>query len=128
MMKWKIVLLLLIVVKLSYATVYPVYWRCANNQLIAVNPQVTIENKRMDLYVNYNALQSKAPDSSPLQAEHTVNIPAILARGNFIMLGAKDDWQMNCVGQLVSNQSGKQVIFDVNGNAATCPLIPKGCA
>lgn len=111
-----------------YAKEYPAYWLCADQKLQSIPSQASFKGKTVDLFVNYNNLQDGSLHFSKVTLSK-VDIPQSLEQGNYIMLGGKGEWPMNCVGQVVKDNTNKssQLLFDVRRNAFGCPLVPQGC-
>lgn len=108
---------------------FKVFWRCADNHLEAVEPQSNYKGRAIDLYINY-AKKNDALNYSAINKQSMVELPQDLQHGDYLMLGDKGEWLMNCVGQIVVSEHYPypKVVFDVQKNAFSCPLIPADCA
>lgn len=123
-----IILVSLCFIGSSFAKEYNAYWLCANKHLQEIQSTANVQGKNINLFVNYNNLQDGSLHFSKIDASK-VDIPAALEHGNYIMLGNKGEWMLNCVGQVIkdSNSSQPRLVFDVSHNAFGCQLVPKGC-
>ncbi|WP_019217241.1 hypothetical protein [Legionella tunisiensis] len=112
-----------------YAEEYKVYWRCSDKHLEALEAQGVFHEKPIDLYVHYPLQSGSLFQASPINVRSIVNLPLSFNHENFLILGDKTTLLLNCVGQIILSPHYPQgkLVFDVNRNAYSCPLIPKDC-
>lgn len=107
-----------------------VYWRCADNHLLAMEPKVIANGKSHNLYVNFSSEEIDSINYAKIGPRAMVELPGDIMPGSYFMLGGKGQWAMNCVGKLHPHKGRyhqNQLIFDVKRNAYGCPFIPKTC-
>lgn len=112
-----------------YAEEYKVYWRCSDKHLEALEARGVFNGSQIDLYVHYALQGENLFQASPVNVKSMVNLPLSFNHENFLILGDKTKLLLNCVGQIVLSPHYPQgkLVFDVNRNAYSCPLIPKDC-
>jgi len=119
--------ILLLIVGDTFAKEYSTYWLCADHHLEPLKSQGDFKGKPLNLFINFNNLQDGSLHYSRVN-DSKVTIPLAMEQGNYLLLGGKGDWEMNCVGQIVKEADNEpKVIFDVSRNAFGCPLVPQGC-
>lgn len=112
-----------------YADDYKAFWRCTDGHLEAIEKQAVLNDEKVDLFINYIQAVSTTLRSAPISLKSVVDLPSHFNQDNFVSLGLKDQWFLNCVGQVVLNPNypeGK-LVFDVKRNSYSCPLIPESC-
>lgn len=123
------VVAIMLFTSIGYADNYKAYWRCKDEHIEAIEPHEILDDKKIDLYVYYTLSNEQTLHSSPLGLKSLVNLPSNFNHEKFLMLGSKEQWFMNCVGQVVLSPHYPQgkIVFNVHRNAYGCPLIPKDC-
>ncbi|WP_133140703.1 hypothetical protein [Legionella genomosp. 1] len=129
-MKRILVLTFALLSGITHAQEFKIFWRCADTHLEAIESQANLNGKLSDLYINYASPGNNSFNFSPVSKKSLVELPKEVVHGNYLMLGIKGEWLMNCVGQVVvsPNYHYPKVVFDAGKNAYGCPLIPKNCA
>ncbi|QRN04178.1 hypothetical protein GH742_10000 [Legionella sp. MW5194] len=113
----------------AYADDYKVYWRCLDGHLEAMEAHAKLNGEETPLYIHYQSTKQPAWQSTPISLRSLASLPVNTQNGDFVVLGNKKQWLLNCVGEVHHNPvyHHGNVIFSVTRNAYSCPLIPPEC-
>ncbi|KTC94174.1 hypothetical protein [Legionella erythra] len=113
----------------AFADDYKAYWRCEDGHLEAMEAHAKLNGQDTPLYIHYQSTKQTALESTPISLRSLVSMPVSTQHSDFVVLGSKRQWLLNCVGEVHHNPvyHHGNLIFNVARNAYSCPLIPQEC-